>query len=231
MVNDILDSDLTATDAVALALSRGRLRASNAERVGEDLAGAFGDDTAEVAARGGDDGGGFIPQGIDIEAAGGLSILRQQNPAIQNYYDDLLESTSGNIDFAEELLEEAVESGANLPTRLTANADTVLYRVQPIGETVSDFTPYWVTADELAEAVNTGNLPDRLGLPQASVASEYNFFEIRPRPGQTPNYYQSQIAPTIENGISHQGGAIQSLVPNRSQWTEPQLITLDPNSL
>lgn len=111
----------------------------------------------------------------------------------------------------------------------TSNADTVLYRVQAVGSDVSDFTPYFITQDELVDVVNRGDIPEILGLPGGSISdsSQYNTFEIRPLPGETPNFYQSQVAPITENGSFRDGGAIQSFVPNRSQWTEPSLITLN----
>ncbi len=68
-------------------------------------------------------------------------------------------------------LSETITSGVDLPVGITSNADTVLYRAQAVGTSVSNGTPYWLTADELVAAIDTGNLPDRLGLPSGELCA------------------------------------------------------------
>jgi hypothetical protein len=68
-------------------------------------------------------------------------------------------------------------------------------------------------------------LAAKLGLPaeQAVRGSQYGFdvYSMTPRPGSTPQAFTSQVAPVQQGAYSAPGGAQQVLVPNRSQWTDP----------
>jgi filamentous hemagglutinin len=124
-----------------------------------------------------------------------------------------------------------IETGKSLPMALTVNADTELIKVVPKGtfggDLVSAYSPYFMTRTEY-EALSklpADQIATRLGLPaeQAVRGSQLGFdvYSIKPLPGIEPQVFTSQVAPVQQGSYSAQGGAQQVLIPNRSQWTNP----------
>lgn len=46
---------------------------------------------------------------------------------------------------------------------------------------------------------------------------------MKPLPGTSPQAFVSQVAPVQQGAYSAPGGAQQVLVPNRGQWTDPNV--------
>lgn len=61
-------------------------------------------------------------------------------------------------------------------------------------------------------------------LPVQSEAAMYDVYRMTPRPGQYPVGFKSTVAPVVQGNTTRSGGASQTLVPNRSQYTDPELI-------
>jgi filamentous hemagglutinin len=65
----------------------------------------------------------------------------------------------------------------------------------------------------------------KLGLPaeQAVRGSQLGFdvYSMKPLSGADAQAFTSQVAPVQQGAYSAPGGAQQVLIPNRSQWTDP----------
>jgi len=73
-------------------------------------------------------------------------------------------------------------------------------------------------------------LSDVFGLPASSDAAKYSIYEIKPKGSAT--VFESKIAPTSELGgkFITNGGGTQTVVTDRSQFSEPKHIgELDDN--
>ncbi len=124
-----------------------------------------------------------------------------------------------------------IETGTTLPTTLVVNADTELIKVVPKGtfggDSVSAYSPYFMTRTEYdaLSKLSADQIAAKLGLPaeQAVRGSQLGFdvYSMTPLPGTNPQAFTSQVAPVRQGAYSAPGGAQQVLIPNRSQWTDP----------
>ncbi|CAD6550372.1 hemagglutinin repeat-containing protein [Paraburkholderia sabiae] len=124
-----------------------------------------------------------------------------------------------------------IESGTGLPTNLPVNQNTELIKLVPKGtfggDSVAAYSPYFMTKTEYdsLSRLPADQIAAKLGLPaeQAVRGSQLGFdvYSMKPLPGNSPQVFTSQVAPVQQGGYSAPGGAQQVLVPNRSQWTDP----------
>jgi uncharacterized Zn-binding protein involved in type VI secretion len=121
-----------------------------------------------------------------------------------------------------------LKTGYNPPVMHTI--DKPLVKIVPQGSSVSPYSPFFTTREELQAAMSSEkSLPDYFGLPLASHATTYDVYQITP--SRPTNVWASKIAPTSELGgnVTTSGGGIQCLVPNRnvkggSAWSSPKLV-------
>lgn len=136
-----------------------------------------------------------------------------------------------SLDKAEGYAAGLIQTGTSLPTALAVNADTELIKVVPKGtfggDPVGNRSAYFMTRaeyDSLSQ-LPADQIAAKLGLPaeQAIRGSQLGFdvYSMKPHPGTDPAAFTSQIAPVQQGAYSAPGGAQQVLVPNRSQWTDP----------
>ncbi len=94
-------------------------------------------------------------------------------------------------------------------------------KVVPSGGQPSTSTGYWMRESELlALKKNPAEIANKLGLPPGMHVNKFDVYQITPRQGAV--VFESKIAPTTVNGIPHTtGGAKQSIVVNRDQFTPP----------
>jgi len=151
-----------------------------------------------------------------------------ESPEGQLYFDKLRASDPKAS--TEEIFERAVAqigSGSTIPKVITM--ETPLVKIVPVGEKITDYSPYFTTMEELqASAKSSKTLADSLGLPLVSEAPKYSIFEIHPL--QPTEVFISKVAPTTEFGgnIVRTGGANQFLIPNRNEWSTKRLLgTID----
>jgi filamentous hemagglutinin len=124
-----------------------------------------------------------------------------------------------------------INTGSNLPQSMVANQNTELIKVVPKGipngDTVGNYSPFFMTREQYnaLSSVPVDQIANRLGLPaeQAIRGSQLGFdvYSMKPVPGSNPTVFTSQVAPVQQGAYSASGGAQQVLVPNRSQWTDP----------
>jgi hypothetical protein len=107
-----------------------------------------------------------------------------------------------------------------------AKHDPVLVKIVPHGQSVSPYSPYFATVAAMKAACDSPlHLADSFAVPLKSEAATYDLYEIKPAKGQADSFV-SIVAPTSElAGLAlRPGGAVQSLVPNRGEWTKPVLV-------
>ena len=82
-------------------------------------------------------------------------------------------------------------------------------------------SPFWLTQAELTQLVKEpAKLAERLGLPPGSRAPYFDIYAIQAR--QSVTVFESKVAKTVDtlSGSTQSGGANQTLVLNRSQFTQ-----------
>ncbi len=150
--------------------------------------------------------------------------------SIKNQMTKDLEAMFGAGSGAEKMAKELIESGRSVPVPMQATSDTKLYKLMANDDprTPSSTTPYFVDAAQLQRLQKNPSLAnDILGLPSSSQAPVFKVYEVQPQPNTTPTVYQSDVATaTSKAGSAVVGNAKQTLVPDRSQWTEPKLTNI-----
>ena len=114
-----------------------------------------------------------------------------------------------------------INSGKTLPVATPLDVTDKLVKVVPSGGAPSASTGYWMRESELNRLLqNPATLPQQLGLPPGMQVNSYDVYQIVPKQGAV--VFESKIAPTTVNGVPNTtGGATQSLVLDRSQFTVP----------
>lgn len=136
-----------------------------------------------------------------------------------------------DMEFINRKVIEYIESGANIPTALTASDATVLLKFVPKGWGVSESTGYFVSLSEGRKlaTMDPAKVADLLAvLPatrDAMIANGFDLYKITPKAGQNPTVFLSKTAPTNSGAT---GGITQTIAPNRLQWNEP--IPLNTNN-
>ncbi|MEN5302244.1 DUF6861 domain-containing protein [Pseudomonas sp. TWI628] len=118
---------------------------------------------------------------------------------------------------------DQVASGSTIPE--VRMIDSPLVKIVPEGQSVSPYSPFFTTHEELQAAARSGKtLADSFGLPLGSESTRYSIFEMSPL--QPTEVFVSKVAPTTELGgaISRSGEAMQYLTPNRGEWGTPKLM-------
>ncbi len=129
-------------------------------------------------------------------------------------------------DYAKSVL----KAGQTLPTVRTVANNEELIKVVPKNAGVNDYSPYFMTRTEFNKIskLKPMEIGQRLGLPaQQSIRGAqlgFEVYSISPKPGTAPKVFSSTIAPIEQGAYKALGGAEQTIVPNRSLWTDPKSI-------
>ena len=135
---------------------------------------------------------------------------------------------------AEPIAMGVLKTGDALPVVRTVSANEELIKVVPknVGgnDGVGAFSPYFMTRSEYdtLSKLSPSEIGQRLGLPaeQSVRGAQLGFdaFAITPKPSTAPKVFTSTVAPVEQGVYKAVGGAQQTIVPNRSLWTEPKPI-------
>jgi hypothetical protein len=127
---------------------------------------------------------------------------------------------------------DVLKTGNALPVARTVSANEELIKVVPRNSAGNDgvgaSSPYFMTRSEYdaLSKLSPGEIGQRLGLPaeQSARGAQLGFeaYSIKPKPGTTPKVFASTVAPVEQGTHTAAGGAQQTIVPNRSLWTEPK---------
>jgi hypothetical protein len=152
-----------------------------------------------------------------------------RDPVASKIYDDYLAQgipESKALEFTNNLL----KTGVSKPTTLTVTSGTELIKVVPTGKGVESYSPFFMTKSEYEKLIELPphEMVNKLGLPaeQGLLGSQLGFdgYSITPKPNISTTVYQSPVAQLQQGLYVTQGGAQQTLVTNRNQWTEPVKI-------
>ncbi|VVD93297.1 hemagglutinin repeat-containing protein [Pandoraea soli] len=166
----------------------------------------------------------FGTQGLQLSAA---VMQTPQAQAILNVYIAAGLKQDDAIRYTRNL----ISSGTTLPTNFDVAANTELIKIVPkgmySGDVITKTSPYFMTRSEYESLskLPADQIAARLGLPaeQAIRGSQLGFdvYSMSPLPETKPAAFSSQVAPVQQGAYSAPGGAQQILVPNRTQWTDP----------
>lgn len=151
----------------------------------------------------------FQPSGLNIDP-----LSTTEGRAIFNEYK---KSGLSDVD-AEKYTADLFRSGSSVPVQKTIQEP--LYKIVVTGSTPSDVTPFWFSKAELDKLkANPKDVLDKLAVPLQSHGVKFDVFEITPKGSAT--VFESTVAPTKQGSFTQSGGANQTLVPDRSQFTPP----------
>jgi filamentous hemagglutinin len=136
---------------------------------------------------------------------------------------------------ATEITKEIIQSGTFLPKVGIATSESILIKVVPKGDGVSQFSPYWMSPNQAREiaTMTPEQAAQALGLPASQAArmlsGGMDFYAIVPKPGVQPKIFVSEVAPTLQGTLITAPSAQQVIVPNRNQWSTP--VPVNPLTL
>ncbi|MBY6211517.1 hypothetical protein KUV95_08110 [Microbulbifer agarilyticus] len=119
--------------------------------------------------------------------------------------------------------QEFLASGSELPVKKTVKQGEKLYKLVPAGETPGKYSAYFAELSDIQgfEGVSYDELTDAIGIPlESQQIMKFDLMEVEALEDVT--VYQSTIAPTSQNGYSQPGGGRQTLIINRSQFSDPK---------
>ena len=124
-----------------------------------------------------------------------------------------------------------IQTGKGLPQTMALGADVELIKLVPKNvagsDKIVDYSAFFITKQEFERisGMAPSEISNYLGLPaeQGIRGSQMGFdvYSMTPKPGQNPVVFTSEVAPVHQGAYSAAGGGRQVLVPNRSQWTDP----------
>lgn len=140
-------------------------------------------------------------------------------------YIEKLQEADPSADYAEIRRRSIsqIQSGSTLPVAHQTNSPLV--KIVPKDGSVTPYSPYFTTEAQLrAAGASDKTLADHFGLPINSQADLYDIYKITPH-GET-TVFTSRVAPTSELGglVTQGGGAEQTLILNRAEWSDPVLV-------
>ena len=132
-----------------------------------------------------------------------------------------------NKDTAAEDVDEFLNYSASIPQRIVVTRQMELYKVTKTEWDSPDDSHYWLTKDQLIEALKSGKLESKTSLPPGSRARQYYIDKITPKQEELKEgipIFESEISP-IQDGIYRtEGGLLQIYVPNMDKWNEPERV-------
>lgn len=138
-----------------------------------------------------------------------------------------LKEATGNSSTADKDVDEFLNYSASIPQRIVVTRQMELYKVTKTEWDSPKTSHYWLTKDQLIEALKSGKLESKTSLPPGSRARQYYIYKITPKQEELKEgipIFESEIAP-IQDGIYRtEGGLLQIYVPNRDKWTKPQRV-------
>ena len=136
-------------------------------------------------------------------------------------------------DKAAERVAHLIKTGTALPNAMYVGTDMELIKLVPKkiagSDTIAGHSAYFITRaqyDALSK-LPTEQIANRLGLPaeQAVRGAQMGFdvYSMKPVSGSNPTVFVNEVAPVQQGAYSASGGVQQVLVPNRKQWTDPNI--------
>jgi hypothetical protein len=166
------------------------------------------------------------------------NLFKNTNSFLDNEMRSMYNTTSD----ADTYLPAVIESGSNVPTKITASSGEKFYKIVPNGGNINSPSPYYLSQAEYNWIkANPSQLEQKLGLPLGSVSGKYDVFTITSKVNN--DIFQSSIAATEQYAKATPnivyrttGGRTQSLIINngdQSKWIKSStpIETISPNVL
>ncbi|HIT97542.1 MAG TPA: hypothetical protein IAC44_01750 [Candidatus Merdimorpha stercoravium] len=138
-----------------------------------------------------------------------------------------LKEAMGNSSTADKDTDEFLNYSASIPQRKVVTRQMELYKATKTEWDSPKDSHYWMTKEQLIEALKSGKLESKTSLPPGSRARQYYIYKITPKQEELKEgipIFESEIAP-IQDGIYRtEGGLLQIYVPNMDKWTKPQRV-------
>lgn len=128
-------------------------------------------------------------------------------------------------DKALKMSRELMASGSTLPKAVDLAAGESLFKIVPEGNMPGPYSAFFATKDEVTalKGMSYDQISDRIGIPLESQQTlRFDVVEVKATKAVT--VFESKIAPTTQNGYIQPGGGIQTLITNRSAFTNPTVI-------
>ncbi|NHZ98853.1 hypothetical protein [Massilia sp. CCM 8734] len=128
-------------------------------------------------------------------------------------------------DKALKISRELMASGSTLPKAVDLAAGESLFKIVPEGNMPGPYSAFFATQDELTtmKGMSYDQISDRIGIPLESQQTlRFDVVEVKATKAVT--VFESKIASTTQNGYIQPGGGIQTLITNRSAFTNPTVI-------
>lgn len=126
-----------------------------------------------------------------------------------------------SLDMARDLM----ASGSTLPKAVDLAPGDSLYKLVPEGNMPGKYSAFFATKDEVSKmrGMSYDQISDRIGIPLENQQTlRFDVVEVKATKAVT--VFESKIAPTSQNGYIQPGGGIQTLITNRSVFTDPTVI-------
>ncbi|MDM5176852.1 hypothetical protein PO883_06525 [Massilia sp. DJPM01] len=128
-------------------------------------------------------------------------------------------------DKALKLSKDLMASGSTLPKAIDLAAGESLFKIVPEGNMPGPYSAFFATQDEISalKGMSYDQISDRIGIPLESQQTlRFDVVEVKTTKNVT--VFESTIAPTTQNGYIQPGGGVQTLITNRSAFTNPIVI-------
>ena len=157
----------------------------------------------------------FVPQGIS------------KADVPQQLYDDMLSGYSDALSpqMKENFLNQLIESGSSVPTKVPLSQGDELFKVIPKGNELTQ-SSFYMSKSELDNLKAVGDLEQKLGLPLGSHSVEYDVYKAVAK--ESVDVFESTVAPTLQKGYQTTGGATQTFIMNSSKWDITKVETILP---
>ncbi|GGB22386.1 hypothetical protein [Agarivorans gilvus] len=119
--------------------------------------------------------------------------------------------------------DELIRSGSTLPEAVALKKGDKLYKLVPEGEYPGEYSPYFATKSEIKsfEQARYDEITDKIGIPlESQQTNRFEVFEVEAK--RDVEVFESIIAPTTQKGYSQPGGGMQTLITDRSEFSNPK---------
>lgn len=117
-----------------------------------------------------------------------------------------------------------MESGSTYPKRVQVAEGERLYKVVPEGSMPGANSAFFATEKEIStlRGKSFDEISDGLGIPlESQQTTKFDVVEVTAKKDFV--VFESVVAPTTQNGYAQPGGAIQTLITDRSAFSDPKL--------
>ncbi|MGB3608917.1 MAG: hypothetical protein WA987_00975, partial [Cellvibrio sp.] len=117
-----------------------------------------------------------------------------------------------------------MESGSTYPRAINVADGDKLYKIVPENNMPGKYSAFFASEKEInaLQGQSYDQIADKLGIPlESQQTARFDIVEVTAKKPVT--VFESVIAPTTQNGYAQPGGGVQTLITDRTAFTEPRL--------